>query len=71
MCKPEGELKLRRYILMRMYGEIHNVLSEKVYSQPLNSNSQLPVNLSTQPSGMYFYRVLNEVGALFGEEKLR
>ncbi|HTA27680.1 MAG TPA: T9SS type A sorting domain-containing protein, partial [Bacteroidia bacterium] len=51
--------------------EIYNVLGEKVYSnQPLaNSQQLISINLD-QPSGVYFYRVVNESGSLLGEGKL-
>ena len=36
--------------------EIHNVLGEKVYSSTIN-DEQLTINLSSQPSGVYFLKV--------------
>jgi len=50
--------------------EIYNVLGEKVYSQFSTFNSPLLINISNQPSGIYFYRVLEEDGSLTGEGKL-
>lgn len=45
--------------------EIYNIMGSKIASLPLN-NSSTPVDLSSQPSGVYFYRVLNY--SLKGEE---
>ncbi len=39
--------------------DIYNMLGEKIYSSKLNSASTL-VNLSSQPSGVYLYRVVCE-----------
>jgi uncharacterized repeat protein (TIGR03803 family) len=50
--------------------EAYNVLGEKVFSQLTTYNSQLTIDLSSQPSGVYFYRVLQEDGSLVGEGKL-
>jgi len=50
--------------------EIYNVLGEKVYSQFSTFNSPLLINISNQPSGVYFYRILKQDGSLAGEGKL-
>ncbi len=53
--------------------EIYNVLGEKVYSnyQPLANNYQpKTIDLSSLPSGVYFYRVLNNDKSLLGKGKL-
>lgn len=43
--------------------EVFNMLGEKVYSATLSTvNSTLSINLSSQPSGVYLYRVLSETG---------
>ncbi|HTA26471.1 MAG TPA: T9SS type A sorting domain-containing protein, partial [Bacteroidia bacterium] len=50
--------------------EIYNVLGEKVYSnsyQPSANSYQL--DLTSQPSGVYLYRVMDDSGALVGEGK--
>ena len=51
--------------------EIYNILGEKVYSESgLQNQSKNTVNLSGQPAGVYFYRVLKENGGLVGEGKI-
>jgi len=51
--------------------EVYNILGEKVYShQLLISNSQFLIDLSSQPNGIYLYRVTSETGNLIGEGKL-
>lgn len=54
--------------------EVYNVLGEKVYSssyQPLANSYQLKtIDLSSNPNGVYFYRILKEDGGLVGEGKL-
>jgi len=50
--------------------EVYNVLGEKIYSQFNIHNSQLTVNLSSQPKGLYLYRVIKSDGSLIGEGKI-
>jgi len=52
--------------------EVYNVLGEKVYSNyQITKSSNHQIDLSSQPNGIYFYRVLNsEDGSLLGEGKL-
>jgi hypothetical protein len=55
--------------------EIYNVLGEKVYSHYQNTNldshreSNYQINLSSQPSGIYFYLIKDETGKLLGTGK--
>jgi uncharacterized repeat protein (TIGR01451 family) len=56
--------------------EIYNVLGEKVYSnyQIINPDSyqesNYQIDLSSQPGGVYFYRVVKENGGLVGSGKV-
>jgi len=54
--------------------EIYNVLGEKVYFATLNppagGKDNNLINLTGQPSGVYFYRVISESGILIGEGKV-
>ncbi|HTA26771.1 MAG TPA: T9SS type A sorting domain-containing protein [Bacteroidia bacterium] len=51
--------------------EIYNVLGEKVFSSNYSpSTNRYSLNLSSQPNGIYFYRVLNTDGSLMGEGKV-
>lgn len=55
----------------RYFVEIYNVLGEKVYSNyHIVKSSNYRIDLSSQSSGVYFYRVLNENGSLVGEGKI-
>jgi hypothetical protein len=48
--------------------EVYNMLGEKIYSHSLNiNNSTSKINLSSQPDGVYMYRVLTEAGSLASE----
>ncbi|HTA27720.1 MAG TPA: T9SS type A sorting domain-containing protein [Bacteroidia bacterium] len=49
--------------------EIYNVLGEKVYSSTLKPSALNEISLSSQTSGMYLYRVIDEKGQLQGEGK--
>ncbi len=49
--------------------EIYNVLGERVETQCIAS-PQITINLTHQPSGVYFYRVVDENGGLVSEGKL-
>ena len=49
--------------------EIYNVFGERIYQSIINSNSS-EINLSGKPMGVYFYRVLTNMGSLVGEGKL-
>jgi hypothetical protein len=50
--------------------EVYDILGEKVYSQFNNQQTTFNIDLSNQPNGVYFYRVISEDGNLFGEGKL-
>ncbi len=48
--------------------EIYNVMGQKVYTRSINSTTE--INLSNQPNGVYFYRVLTRESSLMGEGKM-
>lgn len=51
--------------------EIYNMLGAKVYNATLKQvQGDNTINLSSQPNGIYLYRVMNENGGLIGEGKL-
>jgi len=51
--------------------EVYNMLGERVYAKTLHSvQGDNTVNISSQPNGIYLYRVVNENGELIGEGKL-
>jgi uncharacterized repeat protein (TIGR03803 family) len=54
--------------------KVYNVLGEQVYSksnQPAaSSNQPIVINLSSQPNGVYLYRVMAENGQMIGEGKV-
>ena len=51
--------------------EVYNVLGEKIYNALLTTfNSQFNVDLSSNPNGIYLYRVVGVNGELIGEGKL-
>ena len=56
--------------------EVYNMLGEKVYSHYKITNpdnyreSNYQIDLSSQPNGVYLYRVITETGDLVGEGKL-
>jgi uncharacterized repeat protein (TIGR03803 family) len=51
--------------------EVYNIVGEKIYNETLpQTQSDNTINLTGQPSGIYFYRVLKETGALVGSGKL-
>jgi len=50
--------------------EIYNMLGEKVYSQFNIRNPTFNIDVSSQPNGIYLYRVLTTDKSLVGEGKL-
>jgi len=54
--------------------EIYNVLGEKVYfgmlNPPAGGQHDEQIDLSSQPNGVYLYRVLNQDGSLLGTGKV-
>jgi len=51
--------------------EVYNILGEIVYTKILfQSQSNTIINLTGQPSGVYFYRVMEQDGGLVGSGKL-
>ena len=50
--------------------EVYNILGEKVYSNyQITKSSNYQIDLSSQPSGVYFYRAMGENGTMVGEGK--
>ncbi len=50
--------------------EVYNMMGEKVYSSTYSlSTNHYSLDLSSQPSGVYLYRVMDKSGALVGEGK--
>jgi hypothetical protein len=49
--------------------EIYNMLGESIYKTKLNPTNTV-LSLSGQPSGVYFYRVIQETGDLVGSGKV-
>ncbi len=56
--------------VLSAYIEIYNVLGEKIYSHFSKLSSQLLIDISSQPAGMYLYRILSERGEQLGEGKV-
>jgi trimeric autotransporter adhesin len=50
--------------------EISNMLGEKVLTTKLNNQNNEMLDLSSQPNGVYFYRVVTDIGAAISEGKL-
>ncbi len=50
--------------------QVFNVLGQNAYSQFNIQNPTFNIDLSSQPSGVYFYRVTNSDGSLVGEGKI-
>jgi uncharacterized repeat protein (TIGR03803 family) len=51
--------------------EVYNGLGEIVYNTSINQGQTInSINISSQPNGLYLYRVLTETGKLAGEGKL-
>jgi len=50
--------------------EVYNMLGEKIYYEPIISNSQFVIDLSSQASGVYLYRITNMDGSLVSTGKL-
>jgi len=50
--------------------EVYNMLGQQVYSQYTLPNTQYQIDISNQPTGIYFYRVISENGNLIGAGKL-
>jgi PKD repeat protein len=67
-----GEFTIQSSVVSQQWSvEVYNVLGEKVFTEILRSaqNDNL-IDLSAQPSGVYFYRVLKEDGSLAGSGKM-
>jgi hypothetical protein len=51
--------------------EVYNMLGEKIYGDyQISKSSNYQIDLSTQPAGIYLYRVISENGELIGTGKL-
>ncbi len=56
---------------MKYNAEVYNMLGEKVYSSnyPLTTNHN-SLDISSQPNGIYFYRLIAKSGNIIGEGKI-
>ena len=51
--------------------DVYNMLGEKIYSNTFTiTNSAFSIDLSSQPNGVYLYRILNGDGSMAGEGKM-
>jgi len=50
--------------------EVYNVLGQQVYSTSNIQHSTFDIDLSSQPDGVYLYRVLTSTGSLLGQGKI-
>jgi hypothetical protein len=51
--------------------EVYNVLGQNVFTESLRSNlGDNTIDLTGQPSGVYFYRVLTNTGEFIGSGKV-
>jgi len=65
------QLKITNYELgMKNMVEVYNMLGEKVLSQYPVLNTQYSIDLSSQPTGVYLYRITNMDGSLVSTGKL-
>ena len=50
---------------------VYNILGEKVYSNSFTmNNSPFAIDMSSQPNGIYLYRVITETGQMIGDGKV-
>lgn len=49
--------------------EVYNILGEKIYSKTIGNSSSFMVNIGSQPSGLYFYHVIDASGNIIGNGK--
>jgi Secretion system C-terminal sorting domain len=49
--------------------EVYNMLGEQVYCKFNLQNSECNIDLSSQPAGVYFYRIISDSGSLVGDGK--
>jgi len=74
VCHSESRLRLDEESLPII--QVYNVLGEQVYTSTLpppnggGASSVFQMNLSSQPGGIYLYRVITNSGELIGEGKI-
>jgi hypothetical protein len=50
--------------------EVYNAFGQQVYAKYSTISSQLAINLTSQPSGLYFYKISSVDGSMIGEGKI-
>jgi len=50
--------------------EVYNVMGERIYQEIRQPADDKVINLTKQPNGVYFYRVLTESGSMAGSGKI-
>ncbi len=66
---PSGGRFMIQSPVMAQVTEVFNILGDKIASMP-SAGGLNEMNLSTQPAGIYLYRVMSQSGALLGSGKL-
>jgi OOP family OmpA-OmpF porin len=54
----------------RLKVAVYNILGEEVYSRYSIPSTQFSIDISNQPSGIYFYRITDENGSILKADKL-
>lgn len=67
-----GNFKVCSGVNSKATMQVHNLLGEQVYSASLNmvQGGRNEVNIGSQPSGIYLYKIVSDEGSLIGEGKL-
>ncbi len=50
--------------------EVYNVIGEKIFSQTLMNKNKFLINLTSQPNGVYFYKLVSENGSIMQNGRL-
>ena len=64
------KFQITNYAMQKVNIEVFNVLGEKVYSQFTTQSSPLTIDLSSNPNGIYLYRITDANSNLIGTGKL-
>ena len=64
----KGNITIKNEMLKIKNAEVHNLMGEIIFNSSTESVSELTIDISTHPAGIYFLRITDEKGNIFSNK---